>query len=247
MERIFSGRCAVAWRVQHIVEEAVLLIPHADAVVAQVIDRIGDVKEVLPELARHVFVGRIFFGEFECDRQQIEAVHRHPAGAVGLFEVPAGGQWRAAVENADVVETEEASLEHVASFGIFSVYPPGEVEKQLVEDALEEHSVANAPALLFDLVNAPGRPGVHRRVHVAKSPLVRRKLPVGVHVPLAHHQHELLFGEIGVHQRQRHAVKGEIPRRVPRVFPLIRHGNHVGVVEMSPFPIAAVLALARAA
>ena len=38
---------------------------------------------------------------------------------------------------------------------------------------------------------------------------------------------------------------GEIPCRVPRVFPLVRHRNHVGVVEMSPLAVAAVLALVR--
>ena len=36
---------------QDVVEEAVLLVPHADAVVTQLIDRVGDAQEVLPELA----------------------------------------------------------------------------------------------------------------------------------------------------------------------------------------------------
>ena len=33
-------------------------------------------------------------------------------------------------------------------------------------------------------------------------------------------------------------VKGEIPGGVPRVFPLVRHRDDVGVVEMRPFAIA---------
>jgi len=43
----------------------------------------------------------------------------------------AAGRWR--VENADVVETEEASLKHVLSEAVLSVHPPGEVQQELVE------------------------------------------------------------------------------------------------------------------
>ena len=72
--------------------------------------------------------------------------------------MPAGGQRRAAVEDADVVEAEEPALKDVAALGVFAVHPPGEVQQQLVKDALEELAVADAAALLFDLVNAPARP-----------------------------------------------------------------------------------------
>src|SRR5438067_8779042 len=40
-------------------------------------------------------------------------------------------------------------------------------------------------SLLLDLVDAPRRPGVHRRIDVAQRPFVRGELPVGMHVPLA--------------------------------------------------------------
>ena len=46
-------------------------------------------------------------------------------------------------------------------------------------------------ALPVDLVDAPGGPGVHRRVHVAEVPLVGRELAVRVHVPLAQQQQQL--------------------------------------------------------
>ena len=42
---------------------------------------------------------------------------------------------RRPVERADVVEAEEAALEHVVALGVLAVHPPGEVEQQLVEDA----------------------------------------------------------------------------------------------------------------
>ena len=48
--------------------------------------------------------------------QHRQAVHGHPSGAVGLFDVAAGGQRLAAVEDADVVEPQEAAFEDVVAF-----------------------------------------------------------------------------------------------------------------------------------
>ncbi len=90
--------------VKRVVEKTVLFIPHADAIGAEMVHGLGDVEEVLPELAGHVLVGGIFARQFERNPQQVEAVHRHPAGAVGLLDELPAGQWRAAVEHADVVE-----------------------------------------------------------------------------------------------------------------------------------------------
>ena len=75
-------------------------------------------------------------------------VHRHPAGAVGLLDVAAGGQRRAAVEDADIVQAQEAALKDVLALGILAVDPPGEVQQQLVEHALQEFAIALAAALL---------------------------------------------------------------------------------------------------
>ena len=35
-------------------------------------------------------------------------------------------------------------------------------------------------------------------------------------------------------------MKSQIPGGVPRVFPLVWHGDHVGVVEMGPFMVSTV-------
>ena len=43
----------------------------------------------------------------------------------------AGGQRRAAVEDADVVEAEEAALEDVLALGVLAVHPPGELSSSL--------------------------------------------------------------------------------------------------------------------
>ena len=56
--------------------------------------------------------------------------------------VAAAGQRLAAVEDADVVEPEKAALEDVVALGVLAVHPPGEIEQQFVEDALEEAAIA---------------------------------------------------------------------------------------------------------
>ena len=80
-----------------------------------------------------------------------------------------------------------------------------------------------------------------------KRPLVGGELPVRVHVPLAQQQHELLLGELGVDQRERHAVEREVPGRVPGVLPLVRHRDDVGVVEVRPLVVAAACGAPAAA
>ena len=60
-------------------------------------------------------VDRVVHGEFDGDVEHVLAVQRHPGGAVGLLEVAAGRQRRAAVEDADVVQAEEAALEDVVA------------------------------------------------------------------------------------------------------------------------------------
>src|ERR1700693_1367540 len=79
-------------------------------------------------------------------------------------------------------------------------FTPGEVQHQLVEDAFQKFTVAPACALLVDLVYAPCGPGVHGWINIAKSPFISGYLSVGMHVPLAEHQRELLFGEVGIDQ-----------------------------------------------
>ena len=73
---------AAVRQVQHVIEEAVFFIPQFHAVVAQMIHRVRDVDEMLPELAGYVFVNRIFTRQLHRNCQQVERVHRHPAGAV---------------------------------------------------------------------------------------------------------------------------------------------------------------------
>ena len=112
-----------------------------------------------------------------------------------------------------------------------------------MEHALEEGPVRRPAQALVDLVHAPGGPGVHRGVDVAEGPLVGRELAVRVHVPLAKEQDELVLGEVRVDEGEGQAVEGEIPGRVPRVFPLVRHRDDVAVVQVRPLAVAAAPAL----
>src|SRR5262249_26209620 len=89
------------------------------------------------------------------------------------------------IENTDIVEPQKAALENIHTFRIFAVYPPGEIEQQLLKDLCQEGSIRSAADSSLDLVNSPGRPRVNRRVDVTERPLVGRQLTVRMHVPFA--------------------------------------------------------------
>ena len=79
---------------------------------------------------------------------------------------------------------------------------------------------------------------MHRRVDVAEVPLVGGKLAAGVKVVLPEHQVQLLLAEVLVHQGEREDVKGQVPRRIPGVFPLVRHRDDVRIVHVVPVVVA---------
>src|SRR5689334_4610991 len=157
-----------------------------------------DVDEMLEEFAGHVLVSHVFFSEFQSDGQHVEAIHAHPTGAVGLFEMAARGKRGGTIENSDVVESEEAALENVRAIGILAIHPPGEIQKQLVKNLFEEGAVGDTTDAPLDLVNAPSGPRMHGRIHVAESPFVGRQLSVGVHVPFAKKKNKLFFGKVRI-------------------------------------------------
>jgi hypothetical protein len=68
-------------RRQYVVEEAVVVVPQA-----LVVRGGGDEREVLEELRGDVLVRRVVAGEHQRDLEQVQAVHRHPRGAVALLE-----------------------------------------------------------------------------------------------------------------------------------------------------------------
>src|SRR5690242_16635447 len=84
-------------------------------------------------------------------------------------------------------------------------------------------SKSPCPRCPFESVGEDSRPCMYRRVDIAEVPFVGRQLAVGMEISLTENHIELLLAEVGVDHGQRQDMKGEVPRRVPRVFPLIRH------------------------
>jgi len=110
---------------QPIVEKAVLVVPEP-------VHRSCDQGKALKEFHCKVFVGGVVIGEPQCHLQHVEAEFRHPSGAIRLLQDVAIWKHCRTVERANVVEPEEAALEHVVAACIFSSYPAGEVDQTLV-------------------------------------------------------------------------------------------------------------------
>ena len=51
---------------------------------------------------------------------------------------------------------------------------------------------------------------------------------------------ELALGKVGIHHRQRNAVKSQIPCGKPGVFPIIRHREDIFGIEVFPSAVSAV-------
>ena len=226
---------------QQIIEEAVLLIPHLVVMLAEAVHGIGDPHEMLDELEGDLLVHRVVFAQDQGHLQHVLAVERHPGGAVRLLQRAARGQLRAAVEDADVVEAQKAAGEDVAPRWILAVDPPVEVQHQSLKRAFQESQVRPAQLPLIPVQVERG-PGVHRRIDVAEVPLVGGNLPARVEVQAAQHQQQLLLGKIEIHQRQGDGVEGQVPGRIPRVLPLVRHRDHVAVEHVEPLRVAHVVA-----
>ena len=208
---------------------------------AEAVHRIGNPHEMLEELEGDLFVHRVVFAKYQGHLQHALAVKRHPGGAVRLLQRAARGQRRAAVEDANVVETQKAAGEDVASRGVLAIDPPVEVQHQSLKRPFQKPQVRPAQLPLV-LVQPERGPGVHWRIDVAEVPLVGGNLPARVEVQAPQHQQQLLLGEIEIHQRQGDRMESQVPCRIPRVLPLVRHGDHIGIEHVEPFGVAHVVA-----
>ena len=220
---------------QHVVVKAILLVPHA--IVADLVQGGADPQEVLGKLEDEIVVAGIVSGQLDRDLEHVLAEHRHPRGAVGLLEMSAGRQLGAAIEDADVVEAEETALEHALPEPILAIDPPREIDQELAERALQELDVAFAAHRLLGAILIERRPRVHRRVDVAEVPLVGRQLSVRMLIARLQHQRELMLGQVRIDARHADGVKREIPCRVPRVLPLVRHRDDVVVEHVEPLAV----------
>ena len=141
IERTLSRVRAAVGQAQHVVVEAVLLVPHAVRPRRCSSPRRCS-RKCSTNLIDHVLVGR---DRARRARRAISSMFWLNSAIQAVPSAcsrwPPVGQRRAAVEHADVVEAEEAALEHVLAVAILAVHPPGEVQQQLVERALQELEV----------------------------------------------------------------------------------------------------------
>src|SRR5690348_291942 len=104
---------------------------------------------MVAELDCHVFVKGVTPRNFDSDLEHNLAEERHPGSAVGLLEVTASRQRRAAVEHTNVIQPKKATLERPLAKAILAVHPPAEVQRQFGEGTLEELNVALSFERLF--------------------------------------------------------------------------------------------------
>src|SRR5258708_16916695 len=132
-----------------------------------------NVNEVLEELAGDIFVCGVFFRQFQRNGQHVQAVHSHPACAVGLLEVTSRRQGRRAVKDTNVIESQESALKNIRSAGILTIDPPGKIQEQLVKNFFQESAIGDAAHAPLDFVNSPGGPGMNRRASYPLTPSER--------------------------------------------------------------------------
>ena len=109
---------------QQVVVEAVLFVPHA---IRTGWRGHGNIAKMLGKLDDHILIGRVMGGERNRELQHVLAEQRHPGRSIRLLKMPAGRQRRAAVKDADVVQSKEAALKHILAESVLAVHPPGEV------------------------------------------------------------------------------------------------------------------------
>ena len=199
---------------------------------------------MLKEFGGNVFIGRVFRSKLQRHQQHDGTEEAHPRRAIRLLQRLPVRQRLRSVENAYVIQAQEAAGENLLARHVLAVHPPRKADQQFVKEARQKHSVP-LPMRRTDLVNAPRRPCLHRRIYIAQGKLIGRRLPAGVHVPLAMKQNQLLLGKFGVDLREQNHVEAQVPGRIPRVLPLIWHGDDVAIEQVRPIAIAPVPALSR--
>ena len=123
--QVFRGAAGLT---DDVVIETVALMPHPDRA-ADPVDGVSNPQEVLKEFRGDSLIGRPGLRQFERDGEHIEAEQTHPRRPVGLLQAALRWQKRpAAVEHADIIQAQEATLEHVATVGVLAIDPPGEVQ-----------------------------------------------------------------------------------------------------------------------
>lgn len=131
---------------------------------------------MLKELGGNILIDATMLCKLKGNVQHGKAVECHPAGAVSLFKDTTRGQWLGAVEETDIIESQEATFKDIFTVCIFSVYPPRKVKQKLLEDSLKKINILAAIQLSLNLERSEGGPGVYWRVDIAKIPFISLSL-----------------------------------------------------------------------
>lgn len=117
------------------------------------------------------------FGQFEGHVQHVEAEESHPRRPVRLAEGTAIRKRFGAIKRANIVESEEPTLENILTIAVFPVHPPGEVQKQFLKHSLQEPQVLSSIELPLDFENSEGRPAWQKNNSV-NQPGPRRNVSI---------------------------------------------------------------------
>ena len=98
---------------------------------------------------------------------------------------------------------------------------------------------------IFTQGHAPAGPGMHWWIHIAECPYDTLESVRSDACTIRAETTKPRLCEIGIGQRNRHAVKRQIPGRVPGILPFVRHGDDVFIKEMAPLGIAPPPAIRR--
>jgi len=186
----------------------------------------------------------------------IQAEEGHPSGSIGLAKDTTSRQRLRAIESANVVQAKEAPLEDIVSALVLTIDPPSmreflvstgvqlsqgpnsscvrEVQKQFLENTLQELQVLLSEKLPLEFENPEGGPCMNRGIYVAKVPLVSGDLTIGLHIPLAREEIELFLRKGRIDHSEWDAMKSSVPGGEEGVFPFIRHRQDVLNVQVFP-------------
>ena len=178
----------IATDFQLVIVEPILIVPESCA--AEAIHGIRDCDKVFKKLGSYVLICRIITREFQRNRQHCRAIKSHPCRAVCLLQITSCRQRLRAVKNTDIVQPQKPTGKQVPTIHILAIDPPCEIDQQLLKGTHQKAPVT-LPSMAGHFVHTPTRPRMNGRIDIRKCKLIRRHLPVRMHVPFTQHQQQL--------------------------------------------------------
>src|SRR3954453_4820261 len=99
-----------------------------------------------------------------------------------------GRQRRAAVENADIIQSKKAAFKEILAKAVLAIHPPAEVQHQFRKRPFKELNVPFAAQRLLCPIQKDRGPSVHGWIYVAEVPLIGGDLTGRMQKVLLQHQ-----------------------------------------------------------